>query len=335
MESTLVSILIPFRNTEAYITECLQSVRDQDYVNWEILAVDDHSTDGTAHTVELFAALDHRIRLLKNTEEGIITALRTAYDHARGTLITRMDSDDIMPANKISHLAKMLTRHGPGHLATGLVRYFSIRGISDGYQRYEAWMNALTQVGDNFKDIYKECPIASPCWMVYRTDLDRCGAFGENRYPEDYDLCFRFYREGLKVIPCSDLLHFWRDYDNRTSRISAHYAQNYFLDIKLHYFLELDRNPDRPLVVWGAGQKGKTIAANLKARNLPFHWLCDNPRKIGNKIYGQELRHFEVLPTLENPQSVITVANAQAQTAIRAYLGKSGQSPVKDYFFFC
>src|SRR5690606_34653656 len=115
MENALVSILIPFRNTEAYITECLQSVRDQDYVNWEILAVDDHSTDGTAATVELFAALDHRIRLLKNTGEGIIPALRTAYDHARGTLITRMDSDDIMPANKISRLAKLLTRHGPGH----------------------------------------------------------------------------------------------------------------------------------------------------------------------------------------------------------------------------
>mgnify|MGYP000860087858 CR=1 FL=1 len=74
--------------------------------------------------------------------------------------------------------------------------------------------------------------------MVHKTDLDLCGAFLADRYPEDYDLAFRFYEKGLTCISCNKILHYWRDYDTRTSRTSEHYAQNYFLEIKLHYFLK-------------------------------------------------------------------------------------------------
>jgi len=57
----------------------------------------------------------------------------------------------------------------------------------------------LTAKGNNFQEIYKECVIPSPCWMIYRTDMDKCQAFLPNRYPEDYDLCFRFYENGMRT----------------------------------------------------------------------------------------------------------------------------------------
>jgi hypothetical protein len=171
--------------------------------------------------------------------------------------------------------------------------------------------------------------------MVFLADLEICGAFNPDRYPEDYDLCFRFYEAGLTCLPSSRTLHYWRDYDHRTSRTSEHYAQNYFLDIKLHYFLKLDRDPSRPLAVWGAGAKGKTIAKNLKAKGHPFRWLCDNPRKIGKKIYGIPMEHFSVLDTLPRAQSIITVASEAAQVNIRGYLADRGLKPMEDYFFFC
>jgi glycosyltransferase involved in cell wall biosynthesis len=335
MERPLVSILIPFKNTEAYLTECLQSVVEQSYEHWEVLAVDDHSGDGSWKLVEQFAVADHRFRLLKNKGQGIIPALQHAYAHSQGHFITRMDSDDIMPRQRLEYMVASLMDRGPGHLAVGKVSYFSIRGISDGYTRYEDWLNRLTESGSNFSELYKECPIPSPCWMLSRTDLDGCGAFDENRYPEDYDLCFRFYRAGLSVIPCPEILHYWRDYDRRTSRTSEHYAQNYFLDIKLHYFLQLHYDANRPLVVWGAGTKGKTVAAGLKASGIAFSWLCDNPRKIGKKIYGQRMKHFSELDRLSRPQSIITVANEGAQAKIREYLLERGQHPMVDYFFFC
>ncbi|MEM9647475.1 MAG: glycosyltransferase family 2 protein [Bacteroidota bacterium] len=335
MSNSKVSILIPFKNTEPYLPECLDSILDQTYRDWEVIAVDDGSTDESKVLVQNYAAQDKRIKLLKNQGQGIIPALQTAYSSATGNFITRMDSDDIMVPERLEWMANALQFHGNKHIAIGQVKYFSHRGISNGYERYEAWLNQLTAEGKNYSEIYKECVIPSPCWMVHSTDFDSAEAFNPNRYPEDYDLTFRFYAIGLKVIPCKKVLHHWRDYDTRTSRTHEHYAQNYFLDIKLHYFLKLDYRPERPLVVWGAGYKGKTIAKRLLEQEIEFVWLCDNPLKIGKKIYGQELVHFETLKNLEQPQSIVTVANEAAQKDIRHFFAQAKQAPMQDYFFFC
>jgi len=335
MEQDLVSILIPFKNTSKFLPECLNSILDQDYQNWEVLAVNDHSTDASLEIVTTYANKYPRIQLINNTGNGIIPALQTAYGASKGQFITRMDSDDIMEPNKLSVLLHSLKKTGPGHLAVGQVRYFSEYGISDGYLRYEQWLNTLTKTGNNYSEIYKECVIPSPCWMLYRSDLDACDAFLPTRYPEDYDLTFRFYESGLQCIPCEHILHQWRDYSTRTSRTSEHYAHNYFLDIKLYYFLKLHYNKNRPMAIWGAGKKGKTIAKILLKKAVPFHWLCDNPNKIGLSIYGQKMQHYEFLATLKMPQSIITVANEEAQEDIKSYLNEYEMKSMVDHFFFC
>ena len=335
MDLGKISVLMPFKNTAGFLEECLNSLLGQTYHNWELMAVDDHSTDHSKSILHKYAAEDSRITVLSNKGRGIIPALRTAYYHSSGTFITRMDSDDIMKSIKLEFMVRSLKNTGKGHVALGLVEYFSEHGISDGYARYEKWINGLTRQGTNYDEIYKECVVPSPCWMVYKDDLAALGAFEPDRYPEDYDLTFRFYKNQLKCLASSDVLHLWRDYPTRTSRTSEHYAQNYFLDIKVHYFLELDHNPTRPLAIWGAGTKGKTIAWLLKERNVDFYWLCDNPKKIGKKIYDCELLPYQALETLHKPQSIVSVANAEAQKAIRTYLEKLGLGPAIDYFFFC
>ena len=335
MQQHKVSIFIPFRDTVHFLPECLDSILVQSHRNWEVLAVDDHSGDQSADLLESYAKRDSRIRVFPNGGRGIIPALRTAYAQGTGAFVSRMDSDDIMKGNRMEAMLGSLVEHGPGHLAVGQVQYFSHRGISDGYRRYQQWLNRLTSKGDNFKEIYKECVIPSPCWMAHRSDFEACGGFGPDRYPEDYDLAFRFYEKRLKVIPSNEVLHLWRDYDSRTSRTHVHYAQNHFLELKLHYFLLLDRDVGRPLVLWGAGFKGKFLAAGLQKRGVDFYWICDNPRKIGKKIHGKELLHFGALEGLDRPQSVVTVANETSQREIRAHFEALGQRPVEDYFFFC
>lgn len=335
MKKGLVSILIPFKNTASYLDECLASILNQTYTDWEVYAVDDGSTDNSMSIVATYAEKDRRIHLLKNTGNGIIAALRTAHALAKGEFITRMDSDDCMLPQRLAHMVQALKKNGLGYITVGQVQYFSERGISNGYARYETWLNALTATGNNYTEIYKECVIPSPCWMTYASDLNQCNAFLPDRYPEDYDLTFRFYQQGLKIIPCTEVLHLWRDYDTRTSRTSEHYAQNYFLDIKVHYFLLLDRQPHRPLVVWGAGTKGKTIARLLQKKEIPFVWVCDNPNKIGKHIYGTPMVDYKELQKLKKPQSIITVANEDAQKEIRDYLITMGQKAMIDYYFFC
>ncbi|GGI57417.1 glycosyltransferase family 2 protein [Winogradskyella haliclonae] len=335
MTKPLVSILTPFKNVSVYIEACLDSIIKQTHTNWELLIVDDHSTDNSYAIVEKYAKTNNRIKLFKNHGEGIISALQKAFAESSGIYITRMDSDDMMSSNKIEVMVNQLQEYGNKHVALGLVKYFSNAGISEGYAKYETWLNKLTKDGTNYSEIYKECVIASPCWMLHRDDLIACDAFNPNRYPEDYDLTFRFYEQGFKCIPSRHLLHYWRDYSTRTSRTHEHYAQNYFLEIKLHYFLKLDYDNSRPLTIWGAGFKGKTIAKSLVEQSISFYWICDNPKKIGKDIYGQKLLSFEDLETIKNPQTIVTVANETEQKHIIQYFQRLQMTSMTDYFFFC
>ncbi|WP_178985107.1 glycosyltransferase family 2 protein [Winogradskyella helgolandensis] len=335
MSQPLVSIVIPFKNTEAFIKECITSILRQTYSNWEAIFIDDYSEDNSYSIVENYTQQDSRVKLYKNSDSGIIEALKNAYKHSSGSYISRMDSDDIMTPTRLETMVSNLEKYGKKHLAIGQVKYFRADGLSDGFARYEQWLNSLTVEGKNYSEIYKECVIPSPCWMLHRDDFDACGGFNSDIYPEDYDLAFRFYKANYTCIPCDKVLLHWRDYSTRTSRTHEHYAENSFLDLKVKYFLELNYDASRPLAIWGAGHKGKTLAKILLKQNIPFYWICDNPKKIGKHIYDQELFNFDYLSELKNPQSIVTVANSEAQKEIKHYFETQNMQAMIDYFFFC
>src|SRR5690606_24162373 len=134
MQNGLVSILIPFKNTEIYLSDCLDSIINQSYRHWGVLIVDDHSTDASYQLVAQYALKDKRIKLLKNNGNSIIDALRLAFANSEGEFLTRMDSDDIMHPDKLNILASNLKTFGKKHVAVGLVKYFSKGGIQEGYK---------------------------------------------------------------------------------------------------------------------------------------------------------------------------------------------------------
>jgi glycosyltransferase involved in cell wall biosynthesis len=347
-----ISILLPVFNAGFYLSVCLKSIVQQTESDWELLAVNDFSTDDSADILKSFAEKDNRIRVFQNTEKGIVPALRLAFKNSTGQLITRMDADDVMPLEKLAVLKSNLLKNGQGHLATGCVQYFktkienfevdsrlSIEEViekfppSDGYLKYANWLNDLTIRSDNFSEIYKECVIPSPCWMVFKEDLIHCGAFDDSTYPEDYDLCFRFYKHGLKVIGSEQVLHYWRDHSTRSSRTMEVYANNNYFNLKLPYFLALEYDQSRPLVLWGAGKKGKKLARMLEVKGVPYHWLCNNSRKWGIQLYGARLESFEKLTDLEHPQVIVAVGSPDGKREILEYFKKIGLGR-EDYCFF-
>jgi hypothetical protein len=149
------------------------------------------------------------------------------------------------------------------------------------------------------------------------------------------NLLFRFKIAGLKCLPTNEVLHYWRDYSNRTSRTDSNYADSSFIDIKVLYFLKMDYKKEKNLVVWGAGKKGKRVAELLLKAGIPFQWICDNPKKIGKDIYEKKMLPYQDLNTIDSPQSIITVANIEAQKEIANYFIKRKQEAMRDYFFFC
>lgn len=330
----LVSILIPAKNESAFLEDCLHSIQSQSYGNWECIVIDDHSTDKTYEIIQRFSQDDERFKGFLNEGNGIIEALSTAYGKCEGEYISRMDADDLMTENRVEVLLNNLLENGRKHISVGKVKYFSENELGDGFKNYELWLNELTEKGQNFRDIFKECVIPSPCWMIHREDLDAVNAFNENRYPEDYDLAFRFYEADYKVVPYNEVLHKWRDYSTRTSRTDDNYADHTFTEIKTHYFFKLHRKEDQELVVIGAGNRGKKLAKYLTKLNEPFLWLDQNPNKIGKDIYETRIHSLEEIEDFKDKQFIITISNEDAKNELRKKFKEPQLKEMKDFFFF-
>jgi len=326
---------MPVYNAAPFLADCLDSIIAQTHEHWELLAINDGSLDSSKTILLDYAQRDPRIKVLDNIGKGIVPALRLAYLHTKGDLITRMDADDIMKPNKIKALSAILLKNGTGHIATGLVQYFSAQTLGDGYKKYETWLNQLTKTASNYNEIFKECTIPSPCWMAFRADLERCGAFREDTVPEDYDLAFKFYENELSVIGVNEVLHLWRDHSTRTSRNHEDYANNQYLDLKTPYFIKLKKEASRPLILWGAGKKGKYIAKQLIESKTEFHWLTNNEAKLNVPIYDITLSHTDTIATYSNPQIIIAIAGPDDQVQIRQQLQEAQLSEGEHYWFFC
>jgi glycosyltransferase involved in cell wall biosynthesis len=106
-KNPLVSICMPAYNAEKYISEAIQSVIDQTYSNWELIIVNDGSTDDTAVIAASF--IDKRIQLIKINNSGAAAARNTAYKISKGKYIKFLDSDDLINPEMIAEQVKLAT----------------------------------------------------------------------------------------------------------------------------------------------------------------------------------------------------------------------------------
>lgn len=98
----LISIIMPAYNASAYIAEAIQSVLDQTWTNWELIIVDDGSTDDTLQIAQQYAAKDNRIQVYHQSNQGGCVARNEALKHIAGDYVQYLDADDKLHAEKLS-----------------------------------------------------------------------------------------------------------------------------------------------------------------------------------------------------------------------------------------
>lgn len=108
----LVSIITPCYNAERYIAETIESVLSQTYPRWEMIIVDDGSTDGSAETVRLFLSRDSRIRYFRQDNAGSAAARNTGIRHARGQYIALLDADDLWLPDFLASQISLMKKTG-------------------------------------------------------------------------------------------------------------------------------------------------------------------------------------------------------------------------------
>jgi len=186
LKKPLVSIIMPVYNEEASIKKAIKTVIDQTYKKFELIVIDDGSTDGTSNIVKTLQKLDERIIYLRNEENrGTTYSLNRGLRKASGEYIARIDGDDWYHPRKLELQVKFLE----GRNEYGIVGTFYI--LVDESGRAVKVRLPVTHSEIMKRMAYRNA-FAHSSIMVRRSVLDMVGYYDERyEYAQDYDLYFR------------------------------------------------------------------------------------------------------------------------------------------------
>jgi glycosyltransferase involved in cell wall biosynthesis len=184
-----VSVIMPVHNSEAFLSEAIQSILDQTHTNFELVIVDDCSEDTSWTIASEFASRDSRIKLMRNqTNLGIVKTRNIGYAHSNPQYryIAIMDSDDVSLPERLAKQISFLERHLDYALVGGNTLIIDEQSREIGSRRYPSSDEEIRRVITRFN------PIAQPTATLRRSALERVGLYDEH-YPrcQDYDLWCR------------------------------------------------------------------------------------------------------------------------------------------------
>jgi len=325
-----LSVLLPCRNADDTLNEALASLASQTFEAFEIIAVDDGSTDRTADLLTGWAKRDDRIHLLRTPPRGIVAALNLAAATARGELFARMDADDVALPLRFQRQVEFLD-HYPGIAACGTrIRYFPRSVVRDGARRYEEWINSVVTSDEIERDLFVECPIPHPTLILRRTSFQQVGGYRDNGWPEDYDLIFRLWEAGHETGKLPEELLEWRESPTRLSRTDTRYDENAFRRCKAHFLKK--RIAGRKVVVCGAGPVGKAFALALQDEGQRIAAFTElDPRKIGQTIHGAPVIHQDAIGDYRSCYVLAAVGSSKGRAEVRAKLRAEGFSEPEEF----
>jgi len=192
-----VSVIIPAYNAERVLGEAIDSILAQSCADFEVIVIDDCSTDGTWALIQRYAALDPRVRAYRNERNlGIAGNRNRGVDLATGTYIVWQDADDISLPGRVERQLAYMQAHPEVGIVGGYIEIFRGETVL-GIRRYPADDAALRRC------IFRYSPIAQPAAMVRREALRAAGEYNREYPPaEDIDMTFRIgQRYKLANIP--------------------------------------------------------------------------------------------------------------------------------------
>lgn len=329
-----LSILLPYKNAADTLDECLHSISQQTLQDYEVLAIDDNSTDSSPQCVTSYARNDPRIRQLINPQRGLVSALNFGLKQANTPIIARMDADDKMLPERLAQQFEMLTSNPQLTLLGTQVAPFPPEQIQQGMHEYITWQNQCIEHETIVSNIYIESPFAHPSLTFRRDSVIQAGGYRDGPFPEDYDLWLRLYQAGHLMAKLPQVLLEWRDSKTRTSRTDPRCSREAFDRLRV-YYLAKDRillNRKNDLVIWGAGRKTRKRCRLLLEKGFETKaWIDIDPRKIGNRIKNAPVVDPHWLRQTPRPFVLVYVNNHGARDVIKRELSAMGYQPRQDY----
>ena len=216
---TYISIGIPIYNAEAYLEDAINSILAQTHELWELILIDDGSTDASLAIAKRFEEADHRIRVIADgINKKLPARLNQLIEEANYDYIARMDADDLIHPDRLAIQLSFLEKN-PNYdlVSTGVV---SIDNFNKVYG-----CRHVDQIYTEFKEIAAAYPIVHAAVLAKKSWYER-NKYNEN-YPrsEDYDLwCRAISNQDLNLAVLPDLLYYYREEGNLSlSKITRSY----------------------------------------------------------------------------------------------------------------
>lgn len=178
----LISVIMPVFNSEATVVNAVQSILHQSYKNFELIVIDDGSTD---QSVSLISEItDKRIRIIRNERNrGVVAVLNDALRIASGEFVARQDADDESLADRLKQQVRVLVEE-PAVIAVGA----ALRVVDDSGEDKGIWRYPET-VGHSRWQLLFKTPLAHSVSMYRRAIVCDAGGYSEEyKYAEDYRL---------------------------------------------------------------------------------------------------------------------------------------------------
>ena len=227
-----ISVIIPVYNGEEYIEEAIESVFKQTFDDFELLIVDDCSTDNTKEIVEKTIKHDPRGFLISLKEnKGKAHALNQGIQQAKGRYICLLDADDVFFPDKLEHQAKFMDEHPEVDMLYGGAKYFGdaeldreeteiLDSSNDFYGNLKkAGEKTITELNNQHHGILsKGHAIIAACSVMIRKNVFGLCRFDERlRNIEDYDMWYQIIGKGFKLHAIKKPFYYYRVHKGQKS----------------------------------------------------------------------------------------------------------------------
>jgi len=284
MECT-VSVILPFFNAEKTLSQAIESIVKQNYNNYELLLINNNSTDGSNKIALEYEKKYPQIKLLHEKKQGVVFASKLGFASSKGKYIARMDSDDIILGQRLLLQATFLDKNTNIQVVSSLVRYSSNFKNTQGFERFVNWSNSIQSTSDIWQNRFVEFPIVNPTLMFRREIAEKYGFYEHGDFPEDYEMFLRWAEKGVKFAKLPQILLQWNDSQSRLTRTHKIYSTDKFYRIKIAYLANwLKETGHTTIAIWGAGRKTRQRSQLIENYGITIDFYIDIlPNKTSSK----------------------------------------------------
>lgn len=323
-----VSVILPFYNAEKTFKAATESILNQTFSDFELLLVNNNSTDASLQIAKKLAKTDARVRLLNETKPGVANAMNCGLSNANGSYIARMDADDIAHPDRLAKQVDFLEKNRNIDFLGSEVKYVPHQEKTTGFRRFVKWVNSFHSSQEIETKRFIEIPVVNPTIMFRRELHERYGGCFDGDFPEDYEMQLRYLDAGVKIAKLPEPLLEWHDYSTRLTRTDERYSTEAFFKTKAAYFRKWseENNPFHPKIwIWGAGRKTRQRTVFLEQEGLQIEGRIDIKASKPDALF------YKDIPAPGKLFIVSMVTNTGAGEKIRKFLIERNYTEGKDF----